>query len=202
MQYLTAYGALVMYGKVGAGDNVLITAASSSVGLAAIQIVKDAGGVAIATTRHSAKREALLAQGADHVIATEEEDVAARVREITSGKMAQIIFDPVAGPFVEKLAEAAGFGGTIFVYGILSMEPTPFPLRPALGKGLIMRGYTLHQLIANTEEFARSKQYCFERLADGRFVPIIAKTFPFEQSVEAYRYLASNAQVGKVVITL
>jgi ribosome recycling factor len=78
MQYLTAYGALVMHGKVGKGDFVLITAASSSVGLAAIQIVKAEGGIAIATTRHGNKRDALLAEGADHVIATAEEDLVAR----------------------------------------------------------------------------------------------------------------------------
>lgn len=86
MQYCTAYGALVPFGKVGAGDFVIITAASSSVGLAAIQIVKAQGGVSIATTRTSAKKEKLIALGANHVIATEEEDLVARVQSITGGK--------------------------------------------------------------------------------------------------------------------
>ena len=202
MQYLTAYGALVMHGKVGAGDFVLITAASSSVGLAAIQIAKAEGATAIATTRHSDKREALLAEGADHVIATEEEDLAARVKEITGGKLARIVFDPVAGRFVEKLAEATAPGGTIFEYGALSMEPTPFPLMQAMGKGLRMQAYTLLGFTSNPEELERAKQYVRERLEDGRFHPKIAKTFPLEQSVEAYRYLASNQQIGKVVITV
>lgn len=202
MQYLTAYGALVMHGKVGAGDFVLITAASSSVGLAAIQIAKAEGATAIATTRHSNKRDALLAEGADYVIATEEEDLAARVGEITGGKLARVVFDPVAGSFVEKLAEATAPGGTIFVYGLLSMEPTPFPLMQAMGKGLRMQAYTLHEVSRNPAEFERAKQYVRERLEDGRFHPKIAKTFPLDQSVEAYQYLASNQQIGKVVITV
>src|SRR5499426_4583467 len=74
MQYLTAYGALVELGHVKPGECILITAASSSAGLAAIQIVKAEGAMAIATTRTGAKRDALLALGADHVIVTEEED--------------------------------------------------------------------------------------------------------------------------------
>jgi NADPH:quinone reductase-like Zn-dependent oxidoreductase len=77
MQYATAYGALVEIGKVGPGDFVIITAASSSVGLAAIQIVKALGATAIATTRTSTKKSQLTELGADHVIATAEEDLPA-----------------------------------------------------------------------------------------------------------------------------
>ena len=97
MQYCTAYGALVPFGKVAAGDFVIITAASSSVGLAAIQIVKAQGGISIATTRTSAKKDRLRALGADHVIVTGEEDLLARVQSITSGKGARVVFDPVGG---------------------------------------------------------------------------------------------------------
>ena len=95
MQYLTAYGALIMHGKVAKGDFVLLTAASSSVGLAAIEMVKAENGISIAATRTSKKKAQLLAAGADHVIASEEEDLAARVHEITAGKGARIIFDQI-----------------------------------------------------------------------------------------------------------
>jgi NADPH:quinone reductase-like Zn-dependent oxidoreductase len=202
MQYLTAYGALVYIGGVKAGDFVSIPAASSSVGLAAIQIVRDAGATAIAVTRTSAKRAELLSLGAAHVIASEEEDYGSRVQEITHGQGARLTFDPVAGPYVEKLAAAAAPGGTLFIYGALSLAPTPFPLLTALGKGLIMRGYTLFEVRRDPKVFESAKKYIYDRLADGRFTPKIAKTFPFTQTVEAYRYLESNQQVGKVVITV
>ena len=202
MQYLTAYGALEEIAHVTPGDFVIITAASSSVGLAAIQIAKDAGGISIATTRSSAKRDELIGLGAEHVIATDEEDLAARVNEITGGKGARVIFDPVGGPFVEKLAEAAAHGGIIVEYGWLSLQPTPFPLLPALGKALTLRGYTLWEITGKSELLEVATEYVYDRLADGRFVPKIAKTFPFEQTVEAYRYLESNQQIGKVVITV
>ncbi len=201
MQYLTAYGALVHYGKVSAGDFVVISAASSSVGLAAIQIVNAEGATSIAATRTSAKKRELLELGAAHVIATEEEDLVARVQDISGGKGARVIFDPVAGPFVEKLALAAAPGGIIFEYGALSMQATPFPLVTALGKGLSIRGYSLLELHHLPGVLETAKKYVFDRLQDGRFVPKIAKTFPLSQIREAFEYLESNAQVGKVVVT-
>lgn len=202
MQYLTAYGALVHFGHLSNGEFVVIPAASSSVGLAAIQIARAQGAMSIAVTRTSAKRNELLLLGAHYVIASEEEDLVQRVQEITAGAGARITFDPVAGPMVEKLAEAAARQGIIFEYGGLSMQPTPFPLVFALRKGLTIRGYTLHEITADGNLFAKAKQYVYERLADGRFEPKIAKVFPFEHTVEAYKYLESNAQVGKVVISL
>lgn len=202
MQYLTAYGALVHYGQVKAGDFVSIPAASSSVGLAAIEIVRDAGATAIAVTRTSAKRAQLLERGAQYVIASEEEDYVARVQEITGGKGVRLTFDPVAGPFVEKLAAAAAPGGVIFEYGALSLAPTPFPLFMAAGKGLSVRGYARSEVTGNAKLREAAVKYLFDRLADGRFVPKIAKTFPFRETVEAYQYLESNQQVGKVVITV
>ncbi len=86
MQYLTAYGALMDIGQLKEGDTVVITAASSTIGLAAIQITKATGTVAIATTRGAGKKQFLLDAGADEVIVTGEEDLAERVMASTSGK--------------------------------------------------------------------------------------------------------------------
>jgi len=201
MQYLTAYGALITFGSMKRGDFVLITAASSSVGIAAIQMANAEGATPIAATRKSNKRDELLSLGAPHVVVTEEEDLVKRVMEITGGNGARVTFDPVGGPALEKLAQAAAFEGIIFEYGGLSMQPTPFPMI-ALGKGLTIRGYTLMELRRDPQLLKTAKQYVFDRLEDGRFHPKIAKTFPLAQSVEAYQYLESNQQVGKVVITV
>ena len=95
MQYVTAYGALIAIAHLAKGDFVVIPAASSSVGLAAIEIAKAEGAISIATTRTQNKKAELLSLGADHVIATEEEDIVERVKEITGGKGARVIFDPV-----------------------------------------------------------------------------------------------------------
>ena len=202
MQYITAYGALIAIAHLAKGDFVVIPAASSSVGIAATEIVKAEGAISIATTRKSNKKAELLALGADHVIATEEEDIVARVKEITGGKGARVIFDPVAGPLLDRLAEAAAIGGIVFEYGWLSGQPTPFPLLTALGKGLNVRGYSMMEITRNLEKLPAAKKYVYDRLADGRFRPKVAKIFPFSQTIDAYKYLESNAQVGKVVITV
>jgi NADPH:quinone reductase-like Zn-dependent oxidoreductase len=200
MQYLTAYGALVEYGQIKKGDQVLITAASSSVGLAAIQITKAADAVAIVTTRGENKKQHLLDAGADHVIVTDKENLVERVMAITSGNGARLIFDPVAGPYLEKLAEAAAPGGIIFEYGALSPEPTPFPLFPALGKGLSVRGYTLFEIVKDPEKLAHGKQYIYEGLKSGALKPLIDQIFPLDAIIEAHRHMESNQQIGKIVV--
>jgi len=203
MAYLTAYGALVEHGGLRKGHHVLITAASSSVGHSAIQIVRAAGGVSIAATRKKEKTEMLRQGGADHVIVTEQEDLAARVLEITGGRGADLIFDAVAGPSVEALAAAAAREATIFVYGLLSMEPTPFPLDAALKKGLSLRGYTLFEIVSAPERMERARKYIFDGLKSGALWPVIDRIFrPLEGIVDAHRYMESNRQNGKIVVTV
>jgi len=202
MQYLTAFGALVEYSHIKKDDSVLITAASSSVGLAAIQITKAAGAMALATTRGADKKEALLSAGADLVIVTDEEDLVERVMAISSGEGVRIIFDPVAGPLLEKLAEAAAPGGVIFEYGALSPEPTPYPLWSALKKGLIVQGYTLFEIVQDAEKLAAGKQYVYDGLKSGGLKPIIDSTFPLDAIVDAHRHMESNRQLGKIVVTV
>jgi NADPH:quinone reductase-like Zn-dependent oxidoreductase len=67
---------------------------------------------------------------------------------------------------------------------------------------LSVRGYTLHEITANPAWADKAKKYIVDRLANGRFVPKIAQTFPFKETVEAYRFLESNQQIGKIVITI
>jgi NADPH:quinone reductase-like Zn-dependent oxidoreductase len=205
MQYLTAYGGLVELGQAKQGEFILITAASSSAGLAAIQIGKAERAITIATTRTGAKRGELLALGADHVVVTDEEDLVARVKDITGGAGARIIFDPIGGPLLDQLAEAAAPGALIVEYGWLSKAPTPFPLILALQKALSIRGYWLAEITIHPEHperFARAKSYVYDRVKTGQLKPKIAKTFRFEEVGEAYRYMESNEQIGKIVLSV
>ena len=200
MQYATAYGVLVELGKVGQGDFVLITAASSSVGLAAIQIAKARGAITIATTRTSAKKQQLLDFGADYVIATEEEDLPARVKEITEGKLARIVFDAVGGDYVDVLAQATSYEGHIYLYGMLSGRPTPYPMS-GVWNGVSLSFY-LPMQTKIPGRLERMKRYIYDGLASGSLKPKVDRVFRFEEVVEAYRYLESNQQIGKIVITL
>jgi NADPH:quinone reductase-like Zn-dependent oxidoreductase len=202
MQYLTAYGALIWLGKIVPKEVVLITAASSSVGLAAIELVKAEGAISIAVTRTATKKDQLLKLGADHVIVTDDEDLVSRVNEITSGKGARIIFDPIGGKIVDSLAQATSPKGIIFEYGALAInEPTPYPLLTCLAKQLTIRAFAVAEMTFDPI-FPEAKKYVFDRLASGAFEPVIGKTFPLAQIVESHQYMESNAQIGKIVVTV
>jgi NADPH:quinone reductase-like Zn-dependent oxidoreductase len=201
MQYFTAL-AIYEIGHATVGDYVIVRAASSSVGLAAIQLANWAGAIPIAATRTSAKTAALLAHGAKHVVATEESNLVAEVQRITNGKGARIVFDPVGGPDVDTLAEAASEEGIIIIYGGLSGRPTPYPHWPAAMKGLTLRGWVASAIWNKPERFARNRDLILYGLSEGRLKPVIAKTFPLAQIVDAHRYLESNRQFGKIVVTV
>jgi NADPH:quinone reductase-like Zn-dependent oxidoreductase len=134
MMFVTAYGALIEDAKVTEGDFVLIPGASSSVGLAAIQLANYAGATSIALTRTSEKRQQLLGAGAAHVIATAEVDKVQEVMRITDGKGARVAFDPVGGPNFPKLISAPAKQGIVYLYGALSEGVTPLPVLEMIAK--------------------------------------------------------------------
>lgn len=200
MQYMTAY-AVYEVANVGPNDAVIIPAASSSVGLAAIQLCNWAGAIPIAATRTSAKAEALRELGAAHVIATQEEDLVARVMEITKGTGARCAFDPVGGPYVDTLAQALAPRGILFVYGGLSGEPTPYPHWPMAFKGASMRGWVASEIWNHPQRFENARKTILAGIEQGKLSPVIARTFEGLESLpEANAFLESNQQIGKVVV--
>lgn len=202
MMYVTAYGALVEYGEVKKGDHVLINAASSSVGLAAIQIARMRGAIPIAMTRTSEKRALLLEAGATAVIASKEQNVADEINRITEGKGLRIVFDPVGGPDVAEIAKVMSDGALFFQYGALDSRDLSIPVFAILGKHLTFRGYELFEITTNPEKLARAKAFVSEGLGSGALQPPIDKIFTLEQIVDAQRYMESNGQVGKIVVTV
>jgi NADPH:quinone reductase-like Zn-dependent oxidoreductase len=202
MPYLTAYGALIDIAELRHGDFVVITAASSSVGLAAIQLANRIGATSIAITRTSAKKRALLDAGAAHVVAFSEEDLASRLAKITGAEGARVVLDPIGGPIFEPLTQAMSRGGVLIEYGGLSRDPTPFPLFAVLSKTLTIRGYLVHELLTNPDRLRAAMEFILEGLGSGALRPIIAKTFPLEEIVAAHRYLETNEQFGKIVVTI
>jgi NADPH:quinone reductase-like Zn-dependent oxidoreductase len=184
---------------------VAITAASSSVGIAAIQMVNDAGGTSIAITRKADKRDRLIEAGAQHVIVTEAENMAERVNAITNGKGADIVFDPVSGSYLEQLADIVAPEGLIVEYGWLDTSAPPvFPVVPAIVKGFRVQGFHLSfHVVAHPERLKAGIAYVNQRLQSGAFRPLIAEQqFTLDRIVDAYRYMESNEQLGKIVVAV
>ncbi|MFF5210459.1 zinc-dependent alcohol dehydrogenase family protein [Streptosporangium sp. NPDC000396] len=201
MPYLTAYGALVEVGGMRPGDTVVLNAASSSVGLAAIHVAERIGATPIALTRTTAKKEALLKEGAAEVIVTESDDVVERVLAATGGRGAEFVFDAVAGPGVTDLARVVADDGMLLLYGALSGEPTPYPGFELGMPALNMRTYTMLETARRPERLRRAAAFVTSGLRSGAFRPVVDRTFDLGEIVEAHRYLESNAQIGKIVVT-
>ena len=200
MQYATAY-ALIDVGMVKPGDHVVINAASSSVGLAAIQIARHHKAVPIAVTRGRDKAAALEQAGAAHIIVSNEEDVPARIREITGGTGAQIAFDAVAGPALAGLLSAMGTRGVVIVYGMLGGYAFELQLAALMGGNLAVHGFSANRLIEVAEDRAMVVEYITKGLANGALKPIVDRTFALDDIADAHRYLESNVQFGKIVVT-
>jgi NADPH:quinone reductase-like Zn-dependent oxidoreductase len=210
VQYMTGYFALFEHGKLKASDHILITAASSSTGVAAINLAKAVGATVIATTRTSAKKQQLLDFGSDYVIATQEENLAEAVKRITDHKGVNMIYDPIAGKNLEVFADIIAPTGAIILYGVLDLSPITFPLFPLLIKGgnvhpykvFDFTGLPILDLPIKSEAVERAKAFIVNKLKDGSLKPVIAKTFTLDEVVDAHRFMESNQQVGKIVVTI
>jgi len=194
----TAYGALIDTAGMRPGDSVLITAASSSVGLAAIQIANQIGAMPIAVTRSGPKRERLLAAGGAAVIATDSDDLVATAQALTDGAGVDIIIDSVMGPGLAELASAARPGGTLVAVGWLDPRPASFPMNAP---------FTIHRYmgfahILDPLVVRRISAFLTAGIRSGVTAPIIDSTFSLDHVVDAHRHLEDGQQVGKIVLTV
>jgi NADPH:quinone reductase-like Zn-dependent oxidoreductase len=202
MMFVTAYGALIESAKVTKDDFVIVPAASSSVGLAAIQIANYAGATSIALTRASEKRRQLLDAGAAHVIATEEQDLVVEVMRITDGKGARVAFDPVGGPNFPKLIAALAFQGTVYIYGALSEGVTPLPVLEMIAKMPTIKGHNIWLTSGDPARQKAAVEFILKGIDVGALKPVIDRTFKFDDMIEVHRYLENNGQFGKIVVTV
>lgn len=200
MSYLTPYGALVEIRRLARGQWIVITAANSTVGLAAIDIARAIGARPIATVLGEALREPMLHAGAEAVIVIDREDLGERLQEIAPEGI-HAAFDAVGGPHVETLAQALRPHGTIVIHGALSPEPTPFPLKTALRKSLSLRGYLYTEVTEAPDVLARAREFLERGIAAGAISPRIDRTYDLNDIVEAHRYLETGTQFGKIVVT-
>ena len=202
MAYSTAYGMLAELGRIRPGDTVLITAASSSVGLAAIQIANHLGAIPIATTRTTDKKQRLLQAGAAHVIATDQEDILKQVGAVTGDGGVALAIDSVGGAGVHTLASALSPGGTLILYGALDPSPIPLPMAADF-RGRNIRWYSFFELTMDQpRQLRRAEHFINAGLRSGSLSPIIDRTFDLDDVVQAHRHLESNTQVGKIVLTI
>lgn len=201
MQYLTAYYPLKDVANVGPGDTVLVTAASSSAGLGAIQLGKLLGARVIATTRTAKKRDALLEARADAVVVTDEENLSERMMALTDGAGVRVVYDAIGGSFVERYADGLADDALIYVYGLLGGDTTiHIPILPMVRPGATLNAYSMINHARHPRRLFEGKLFVSLAVESGRLRPVIGRVFSFEETAEAYSYMESSEHTGKLVV--
>lgn len=202
MQYLTAYFPLVEIAAVGPSDHVLIPAASSSAGLAAIQVAKLCGARVIATSRTSAKAAVIRDAGADAVVALDgAESLVDAIARMTDGRGVRVVFDPVAGPFMADYLDALADDARIFIYGLLSGATTELDIVRLVRRAAIVHPYSVFNHVRHPAELRRGIAFV-EKAVRAGLRPRIDSAYGFDEVLAAYRRLDSHEQAGKIVVRL
>jgi NADPH:quinone reductase-like Zn-dependent oxidoreductase len=201
MQYLTAFYPLKETANVGATDAILVTAASSSAGLGAIQMGKLLGARVIASTRTNEKRDFLLAAGADHVVATSDGQVGDQILNGTGGIGVRVVYDAVAGNFMNEYAPAVAKDAQIFVYGAMGGSSTlQCDILPLIRRGAMIKLHSLINVLQEPGAADRGRRFISLALRANALRPIIDRVFRLEEALDAYAYMESGAQRGKIVL--
>jgi len=201
--FITAWDALVVQGGLTSGRWAMVHAGASGVGTAAIQICK-AIGARIVVTCSGGKVEACRALGADVVVDYGTQDFVAEVATATGGAGVDVILDVIGGDYVERNIASLAVKGHIIQVGVMAGKPVPFNVGLLLGKrasitGTVLRARPLEEKIAISQRFASEMLPLF---STGQLKPVIDSVYALADIASAHEYMASNGNVGKIVITV
>ncbi len=202
LTYGTSYHALKDRAQLKAGETLLVLGASGGVGIAAIQLGKMMGARVIAAASTEKKLQVCKENGADELINYADQDLRARVKELTAGKGVDVVYDPVGGPFSELALRDMAWNGRFLVVGFAAGDIPKVPLNLALLKGCAIVGvfwgsFTRKEPEANR----RNNEELMQFFAEGKVNPHIHATYPLEQAAEALNDVMYKRVSGKVVLT-
>lgn len=184
-----------------AGETILVHAAAGGVGTILVQWAKAIGATVIGTVGSEAKAELARGLGCDHVVLYRSEEVAARVREITSGEGVPVVYDSVGKDTFEASLASLARRGLFVSYGNASGPVPAFePLRLSRAGSLFFTRPTMFDYVAKPDELAESARALFEVIASGQVRIEIGQTFPLAQARQAHEALESRATVGATLL--
>jgi NADPH2:quinone reductase len=197
--YLTAYVSLVRRGGLAKGETLLVHGAAGGVGLAAVDLGKVLGATVIATASSEEKRAFLKDYGADHVLPSS--GFREAVKELTGGRGADVIYDPVGGDVFDESIRCIAFNGRILIVGFTSGRIPSVGVNMPLIKGFSVVGVRAGEYGRKFPEKGRENIAAIDKLlADGKIRPHIHARFPLDQAVDAMHMLTTRKVIGKVVI--
>lgn len=197
---LTAWHALVDRGQLQAGETLVVLGAGGATGCAAVQIGKFLGAKVIASASSEGKRNMALEVGADAVIDARSPSWREALKAANDGKPVDVVFDPVGGESTEQAFRSLAVNGRHLVIGFprgIASLPTNLPLL----KGASLIGVNLQQLsLSDPKKAAANNEKIFGLVAEGHFWPVIARSYPLEQFIEAMNEVAAGKSAGRIVL--
>jgi NADPH2:quinone reductase len=201
--YGTAHGALVWRAGLKAGETLVVHGAAGGAGLAAVEVGKALGARVIATAGGPEKLEVARRHGADEVIDYREEDVRVRVKELTDGAGADVVFDPVGGKVFEASLRSIAWCGRIVVIGFASGDVPSAPANILLVKNVSVMGFNWASYWKKAPELLHKEfEELFRWYEAGSLHPLVSHTFGLGEAQDAMRMLQNRKATGKVVITM
>ncbi len=201
MAYGTTLHALQARGRLAQGENLVVLGAAGGVGLAAVKIGKALGARVIAAASTQAKRDLCMASGADAVIDYTQEDLKARIKGLTDGQGADVVYDPVGGDFTEQALRATAWYGRYLIVGWAAGSIPKIPTNLLLLKGCEMVGVFWGSYAGRDPRgLIRDYLTLFQMYRDDAVVPHIGETYPLERAAEAIEAIGTRQVLGKVLI--
>jgi NADPH2:quinone reductase len=202
VEFGTADDCLFEFGRLRAGETVLVQAGAGGVGLAAIQLAKAAGATVLATASSDDRLTRLYDFGMDHGINYRTADLVAEVHTLTSGRGVDLVVDPVGGTTLEAGIAALAYRGRISWVGRAGREQQPPDVWPLMQKNASLTGVFLGaEMVVQPERIHALIAALLERVANGELRVVIDRTFPLEQAADAHRYVESRKAFGRVILT-
>lgn len=203
LTYCTSCHALKQRAALQAGETLLVLGAAGGVGLTAVELGRLAGATVIAAASTDAKLELARSYGAEHGINYSTESLRDRVRELTGGKGADVIYDPVGGPLFDQCLRSVAWNGRILVIGFASGEIQQIPANLPLLKGASVVGVFWGRFTEmEPEAQAANTRELLEHVAAGRLRPHISAEFPLGDGASALAMLAERRATGKVIVKI
>ncbi len=199
--YLTAYVALVRRANLQAGETLLVHGATGGVGLAAVDVGKLLGATVIATSASDEKLDKVVDYGADYALNVTQ-GFKTRVKSLTGGRGADVIFDPVGGDVFDESVRCIGFGGRLCVIGFTSGRIATLPTNMALIKGFSLVGVRAGEYGRKFPDKGRENvDKIWQWAREGKTRPRVHAEYKLEDTRRAFDELRDRTVVGKVIIT-
>lgn len=200
--YGTSYHALVDRAGLAEGETLLVLGAGGGVGISAVQIGKALGATVVAAVSSAEKADAVRTAGADSVIRYDQMPLRDGIAAATTGGGVDVVYDPVGGEASELALRSTNWNGRLLVVGFASGVIPAIPLNLNLVKGNSVIGVFWGRFnLEEPEKSAENNRQIMEWVVDGTLRPLVQKTYPLSDALEAMRWVAERKVIGRVVVT-